>query len=131
MKKLLILLLIILLARITTFSSTTLTEIKQDSIVYTSDLKYANLIFAEHDKFLKENSLLKNQIDNYKHLNETLVEIDSLRLNQIQEFNALDQYRLKQIDNLEIDIKAKNKTIRYWQIGSITISIGLIILLLQ
>lgn len=73
---------------------------------------------------------MKAQIDNYKHLNETLMGVDSLRLNQIQEYNNLDQARLRQISNLELEIKAKNRTIRYWQIGGVTVSIGLILFLL-
>ena len=106
--------------------------IEQDStvLVTTSDLKYANLIFVEHDKLLKENSLLYQQVGNYMDLNRQLVQVDSLRLHQISEYNKLNQSYVNQIDALNKDVKKKNKTIRYWQIGGVTVSIGLVLFLL-
>lgn len=106
--------------------------IEQDStvLVTTSDLKYANLIFVEHDKLLKENSLLYQQIGNYADLNRQLVRVDSLRLQQLSEYNKLNQSYVNQIDALNKEVKKKNKTIRYWQIGGVTVSIGLVLFLL-
>ena len=106
--------------------------IEQDStvLVTTSDLKYANLIFVEHDKLLKENSLLYQQVGNYMDLNRQLVQVDSLRLHQISEYNKLNQSYVNQIDALNKEVKKKNKTIRYWQIGGVTVSIGLVLFLL-
>lgn len=106
--------------------------IEQDStvLVTTSDLKYANLIFVEHDKLLKENSLLYRQVGNYMDLNRQLVQVDSLRLQQISEYNKLNQSYVNQIDALNKEVKKKNKTIRYWQIGGVTVSIGLVLFLL-
>ena len=132
MKRTLIGLLIMMLARIMCFSSTISMPIEQDStiLVTISDLKYANLIFVEHDKLLKENSLLYQQIGNYTELNKQLVQVDSLRLQQISEYNKLNQSYVNQIDALNKEVKKKNRTIRYWQIGGVTVSIGLVLFLL-
>jgi len=131
MKRISIVLLIMMLARITCFSSTTLTPTEQDSIVVsTSDLKYANLIFVEHNKLLNENALLHNQIKNYIDLNKQLVQVDSLRIQQLYEYNKLSQSYVNQIDALNEEVKKKNRAIRYWQIGGITVSVGLILFLL-
>lgn len=132
MKKIVILLLTILLTTITCFSQNILPEIKNDSTVFitSEQLKYTNLIFVEHEKILKENSLLRLQLDNYKELNNNFISIDSLRLQQIEEFNQLDIERINTINSLKKDIKNKNRTIRYWQIGGITVSIGLILFLI-
>lgn len=100
-----------------------------DSIVSVtaSDLKYANLIFVEHKKLLTENSLLYQQLGNCIDLNNQLVQVDSLRKEQIFELN---KKHTKQINDLNKEIKKKNNSILYWQIGGITISVGLILFLL-
>ena len=132
MKRTWILLLIMMLARITVFSSNTSEVTNPDSTVCitSTNLKYANLIFTEHQTLSKENFLLRQQLSNYKDLNNNLIQTDSLRLKQLQEYNNLDMVRLNQINSLEKDIKSKNKTIRYWQIGGITVSVGLILFLI-
>lgn len=129
MKRTLITLLLITLTKIISFSSTISTPIEQDSIVSVaaSDLKYANLIFVEHKKLLTENSLLYQQLGNCIDLNNQLVQVDSLRKEQIFELN---KKHTKQINDLNKEIKKKNNSILYWQIGGITISVGLILFLL-
>lgn len=129
MKRTLITLLLITLTKIISFSSTTSTPIEQESIVSVtaSDLKYANLIFVEHKKLLTENSLLYQQLGNCIDLNNQLVQVDSLRKEQIFELN---KKHTKQINDLNKEIKKKNNSILYWQIGGITISVGLILFLL-
>lgn len=89
-----------------------------DSIVSVtaSDIKYANLIFVEHQKLLKENSLLNKQITNYQNLNYQLEQVDSIRQQQIIELNK--------------QVKKQNKHLLYWQVGGITVSVGLILLLI-
>lgn len=121
-----------MLTRISCFSSTTSTPIETDSIVWVtaSDLKYANLIFTEHDKLRKDNFLLLEQVDNYTKINDQLMQIDSLRISQISEYTKLNQNYLIQIENLNKEVKKKNNTLRYWQIGGVTVSVGLILLLL-
>lgn len=132
MKKILIVLLIMMLAKITCFSSTTSTPIEQDSIVSvtTSDLKYANLIFVEHNKLLNENALLHSQVENYIELNKQLVQVDSLRKQQLYEYNKLSQCYVTQMNALNKEVKKKNRAIRYWQIGGVTVSVGLVLFLL-
>lgn len=132
MKRTLIVLLIIMLTRIISFSSNTLVLIEVDSTVSitTSDLKYANLIFVEHSKLLKENSLLYKQVENYINLNKQLIKIDSLRLHQINQYKLLNQSNISQINLLNKEIERKNKAIRYWQIGGVTVSVSVILLLL-
>ena len=79
---------------------------------------------------IKDNALLLNQIENYKDLTNTLTQVDSLRLRQIEEYSALnDKYQL-QIKSLNKDIKKKNKTLLCWEIGGITVSAGLLLFLL-
>ncbi len=53
--------------------------------------------------------------------------MDSLRIRQLYEYSKLNQ---NQIDALNEEVKEKNKTIRYWQIGGITVSVGLVLFLL-
>ena len=78
----------------------------------------------------KDNTLLLNQIENYKDLTSTLTQVDSLRLMQIEEYSALnDNYQL-QIESLNKDIKKNNRTLLYWKIGGITVSTGLLLFML-
>jgi hypothetical protein len=132
MKRTLVLLLITILTKIIAFSSNISEITNQDSTVCitSSNLKYANLIFLEHQTLFKENSLLKLQLKNYEELNNNLMQTDSLRLKQIQEYNSLDMVRINQINSLEKNIKDKNKIIKYWQIGGITVSAGLILFMI-
>ena len=132
MKKLLTLLFIILLTKITCFSQTTSTEINSDSIVsITSDqLRYTNLIFAEHEKLLVENDLLYKQIFNYKNKLELSKQVDSLRIIQINEYENIINEHSKQIQDLTNSISKKDKTILGLEIGGITVTVGLILALI-
>lgn len=132
MKKTLILLLTILLTKMFCFSKTTLNQTENDSIVCISiqDIKYANLIFAEHNKLMKDNILLSQQIENYKTLTNTLVQVDSLRIEQLNEYSILNQNYQERIEDLNKQIKKKNKTLLIWQIGGITVSTSLLLFLL-
>lgn len=132
MKRTLILLLTILLTKMFCFSKTTLNQTENDSIVCISiqDIKYANLIFAEHNKLMKDNILLSQQIENYKTLTNTLVQVDSLRIEQLNEYSILNQNYQERIEDLNKQIKKKNKTLLIWQIGGITVSTSLLLFLL-
>ena len=114
------------------FSKTTLNQTENDSIVCISiqDIKYANLIFAEHNKLMKDNILLSQQIENYKTLTNTLVQVDSLRIEQLNEYSILNQNYQERIEDLNKQIKKKNKTLLIWQIGGITVSTSLLLFLL-
>lgn len=107
-------------------------QTENDSIVCVSiqDIKYANLIFAEHNKLMKDNILLSQQIENYKTLTNTLVQVDSLRIEQLNEYSILNQNYQERIEDLNKQIKKKNKTLLIWQIGGITVSTSLLLFLL-
>lgn len=107
-------------------------NINQDSTVSIAfdQLKYTNLIFIEHEKLLIENGLLSKQVSNQESKIHLMNITDSLRINQIDTYKALnDQYTFK-IEDLNQIIKDKNKTINLIKIGGITVSCGLLILLL-
>ena len=132
MKKIVTLLLTILLTTTTCFSQTTLAETSPDSIVFitSEQLKYANLIFVEHEKLLTENSLLNFKINNLQSklkLSETL---DSLRLYQISQYKGINNTYALQINDLNRSISKKDKTILGLKIGCITVSVGIVLLLL-
>ena len=132
MKKILIVSLLTLLTRIIAFSSTTLVPTQQDSIVYitATNIKYANLIFAEHKKMLVENELLHKQLDNYRSLNSQLIHIDSLRRLQVENYKELNESRLLQIEKLNKKVRIQNNHLLGWQIGGVVVSVGLVLLLL-
>lgn len=107
-------------------------QIEQDStvLVTVSDLKYANLIFVEHNTLQQENSLLRNQLSNYVILTNQLEQVDSLRIKQITEYKNLNQQYINNIENLNEDIRRKEQTIWNWKVGGIVVSVGLAIILL-
>lgn len=132
MKKIVTLLLTILLTTTTCFSQTTSAETSPDSIVFitSEQLKYANLIFVEHEKLLTENSLLNFKINNLQSklkLSETL---DSLRLYQISQYKGINNTYALQINDLNRSISKKDKTILGLKIGCVTVSVGIVLLLL-
>lgn len=56
--------------------------------------------------------------------------LDSLRVEQIGEYDKLTKSYATQIEQLNKDIKKKNVELKAWQIGGITVSVGLILFLL-
>lgn len=124
-KRMLMLLLTIMLATTTSFSSTILNGIENDSIITLtpSQLKQTNLIFIEHKKLLIENKLLKEQIDNYKEDNKLLIKTDSIRISQINIYKDLN-------NSLNRSLKNKRKSLLFWKIGGITISSSFLLLFL-
>lgn len=132
MKRIATLLLAILLTTTICFSQTTSVETNPDSIVsVTSEqLKYANLIFVEHEKLLIENSLLNTQIGNYQSKLKLAEETDSLRLSQISQYKGINEAYSLQIRELNKSLSKKDKTILGLKIGCVTVSAGIILLLL-
>lgn len=122
MKRILIVFSMVILTTISSFSMNISEDIKSDSTVCITkeQLQYTNLIFAEHSRLLIENNLLQEQL---KASREQLVVLDELRTKEIQNLNYT-------INDLNSSIVNKNKTIKGLTIGGISISIGLIILLL-
>ena len=132
MKRIATLLLAILLMTTICFSQTTSVETNPDSIVsVTSEqLKYANLIFVEHEKLLIETSLLNTQIGNYQSKLKLAEETDSLRLSQISQYKGINEAYSLQIGELNKSLSKKDKTILGLKIGCVTVSAGIILLLL-
>lgn len=132
MKKFVTLLLTILLATTISFSQDTSNETRRDSIVSitSSQLKETNLIFAEHWKLLQQNNLLSEQVKNYQEENLLLMQSDSLRIIQLQNYESLSKAYSVKIDNLNKEISKKNKTIMAWKVGGVTVTVGLMIWLL-
>ena len=120
-KRLLVLSSATMLMMITCFSST----IYKDSIIVITptQLKNTNLIFAEHSKLFKENSLLKRQIENYKEDNKLLIKSDSVRCLEINYYSDIN----KELNN---SLQKKNKSLFLWKIGGVTVSTTLLILFL-
>lgn len=132
MKKSILTFFLILLATTTSFSQTISNEIKKDStVLITSDqLKRTNLIFVEHEALLKTNSLLHQQLYNYKLNNNLLLRSDSIHKVEIDKYKLLTESFSSEITSLNKEIKQKDKTILTLKIGGITISSGLLLWLL-
>ena len=128
MKRIVILFLIILLQTTTSFSQI----IWNDSVIGITpiQLKTTNLIFVEHEKLLKENSLLKIQLDNYVKDNQLLTQTDSIKTIQLKGYKDLDTQNKKQIEQLNKDLSRKKKELTVWKIGGLGISVGLLLWLL-
>ena len=132
MKRIATLLLTILLATTICFSQNISTETNPDSIIsITSEqLKYTNLIFVEHEKLLTENNLLNIQVENYQNKLRLAEKADSLRIKQISQHKELEENYFLQIQDLNRSISKKDKTIIGLKIGCVTVSVGLVLLLL-
>lgn len=106
--------------------------VESDTIVLITpkQLKETNLIFAEHSKLLKETELLSIQLHNIEEENNLLLKTDSLRLLQINNYKNLSQEYDNQIIKLNKVIEKKNKATLAWQIGGISVSVGLVLWLL-
>lgn len=133
MKRLGILLLITLSVTITCFSTNILKTTNNDStvLITSNQLKYTNLIFAEHQKLLEENSLLIRQIDNYKNKIVLMNQTDSLRLSQIDNYQKINQIYKDNNQQLLSKISSKSKLITALSVGSFCLGIGLILLLVK
>lgn len=83
------------------------------------ELKYANLIFAEHEYLTKRTSLLEQEISKLEEVNKTLEEIDLINTKKISEQETT-------IKKLKKDNKIKRNII----IGSIVGYFALLIVIL-
>lgn len=103
-------------------------------IITSNQLKQTNLIFLEHNKLNKERIELIGQLDSYKILvdnynkslnvrSEEIVELNSIIIDQSNKIQLQDK-QLKNIDN-------KYKIIKGIAIGGVTISIVLLLLLIN
>ena len=132
MKKSILTFFLILLATTMSFSQTISNEIKRDStvLITSAQLKRTNLIFVEHEALLKTNSLLHQQLANYKLNNNLLLRSDSIHKVEINKYKLLTESFSSEITSLNKEIKRKDRTILTLKIGGITISSGLLLWLL-
>lgn len=79
---------------------------------------------------LKENSLLIEQVGNYKEDNELLIKANDIREQQIENYQGMSSIYENQILDLRQEIRKKNKSLLGWKIGGITVSVGLLLFLL-
>lgn len=131
-KRKLLLLAIITLVPITISSATILSGTEPDSTVSIThkELKEINLIFLEHKKLLTENNLLLEQIRNYELSSRASSLIDSLRVQQLDEYNRAYQESLEKQQQLSKELNKKKRTLFCWKIGGISISTAFLIFLL-
>ena len=132
MRRLVILLSAILLLTITCSSQNISIQTVPDSTVSITckQLKYANLIFNEHSKLLKENNLLFQQIDELNHIITIYDEIDNNREQQIIQYQNINSAYELQVQKLNKDIKRKKNTILGISIGGVTVTAGLLLFIL-
>lgn len=109
MKRLIMILLATLLLKTSATSQVISSGIGKDSTVLLTpkQLKETNLIFAEHNKLLTENTLLYKQINNYKKDNELLINMDSARVLQLNNYETLSKSYQDQVATLNKQIKKK------------------------
>lgn len=135
MKRSIILCLLSLLTVIACFSQSTYPLILNDSLIVISptQLKQTNLIFLEHKKLSLENSELKIQNENYGKLIFNYQVSDSVKNEQISlltnslgEYNSIIEEQKVQIGKLQ----SSKKLYKGIAVGGVTISLGLLILLI-
>ena len=135
MKRSIILCLFSLLTVIVCFSQNTYPLILNDSLIVISptQLKQTNLIFLEHRKLSLENRELKIQNKNYGKLISNYQVSDSVKNEQISlltnnlgEYNNIIEKQRVQIEKLQ----SSKKLYKGIAVGGVTISLGLLILLI-
>ena len=117
------------------FSQSTYPLILNDSLIVISptQLKQTNLIFLEHKKLSLENNELKIQNENYGKLIFNYQVSDSVKNEQISlltnslgEYNSIIEEQKVQIGKLQ----SSKKLYKGIAVGGVTISLGLLILLI-
>lgn len=121
MKKLLMILFGIILTT-TTISSQ---PISKDTVVTITptQLKTANLIFAEHELLSKKMPLLESKISNLETVNSNWIKVDSLRSNQLTLYK-------QSLENKDNDIKSlKNSLTKSKTVAGVTVLTTIILAL--
>lgn len=77
-----------------------------------------------------ENNLLNYQINQYKELTNNLNTTINLQKEEINNYKILSDSYINEINSLNKKVKNKNKSIIGWSIGGVTVSVGLLLLLL-
>lgn len=116
------------------FSQNTYPKIVQDSllVITPTQLKQTNLIFLDHKRLVLETKELRNQVNDYSNLMDYYSVKDSLKsekisilLDQTNKYKDTINSQNIKIDNLE----SKNTLFKGFTIGSISISVALLITL--
>ena len=110
-------------------------KLVNDSLVVITpqQLKSTNLIFSEHKKLSLEVSELERQLTAYENLIDSYKLSDSIRNTQINELLLYSENSKRTIESQikEINrLKFKNNLYKGFTIGGITISVGLLTVLL-
>lgn len=79
---------------------------------------------------MRQNDLLSEQVKNYQEENLLLMQSDSLRLIQLQNYENLSKAYSVKIEDLNKEISKKDKTILAWKVGGVTVTVGLMLWLL-
>lgn len=102
--------------------------VNDSTVLVTSEqLKYANLLFIEHRQLQEVDSLQKILIENYQSKVSYLQNINTLKDNQ---YKSLVERCDLQVKDLQSTIHKKDRLIKGLKIGSFTIGIGAILLLI-
>ncbi len=88
-----------------------------------TQLKTANLIFAEHEMLSKKVPLLESKISNLETVNSNWIKVDSLRSNQLSLYQDALASKEQDIKNLNKSLK----TTKYLTGGSVLATIILAI----
>lgn len=124
-------LLIVLLLGSETIQAQSYPKLRSDSIVEvtTDQIRAANIIFSERDKFKAENSELYSKINSLNSLNSILEQQDSVRVLQLNELNKqIINYKEANENLTKTNSKLKKKSSNrlLWAILA-TISSGILI----
>ena len=102
-------------------------------VISPTQLKQTNLIFLEHRKLSLENSELKIQNENYEKLIFNYQASDSVKneqigllTNNLGEYNSIIERQKVQLEKLQ----SSKKLYKGIAVGGVTISLGLLILLI-
>ena len=89
------------------------------TITITSEqLRTANLIFVEHQKFEQTVPLLKTEIANLELINKSWEKTDSVRKIQLKYYGNIIEDQNKSIEALNKSLKTKQTVIKYGIAGS-------------
>lgn len=79
---------------------------------------------------MEENKILNDQIEKYQFKLDLMEDIDSIRVSQLKEYYKLNTAYANDIKKLNAKLSKKNKALIGLEIGSITVTAGLILFLI-
>ena len=120
MKRLILLLIVAILCNWSYSQDTSKITIEQ--------IRTANLIFAEHEKFSLQIPLLETKINNLELINESWIKTDSINKLKLIECSTIIYDQNKELENLNKSLKVKKKIITY---GTCALTVSVCLLLLK